>query len=345
MKKLLIATLGLLSALTPLVAQTTTTTWPASLPMIQSPAALRAYALGQVTRGTISAYSPSILPDNTSQSFIQVVGTDADDVVKKMTAAQFAFKVANLSDQIYTYADLQNTQYESIGGGGTSVSLIKNAGSWTLDPNARFEVDVYDGVYIPTGSATSAEIIFRNADGTIAWTDYIDNVYNGKMYFQFKYAGKLGEIILMDGNGHSVAFKLDGTAIAPSPVTGSITTTLSNFKKVSDGGNINNPVLAEIHPVLPQGTSGAKGAPVILVQLTTSRTVLVGASIVQSNGTPWQNPRSAWYRANGEATPHQIMVFPGQLVPAVLPAGSTIIWFDFDAFDQVATPPYGGGKG
>ena len=356
---IILAAVLALFPVSPIVAQVTTTTpiavtstapvFPTSLPMIQSPATLREYALSRIKRGSISAYSTSILPDSGNVNYVNVTGNDATEIVSLLTSTTLSFKVANDADSVSVYASLDADDWSSVGGGGGQVQLVKTApNTWAIAPS-NFELDIYSWVSIPTLDATNATVIIRNPDGSVEFIDSM-NIYGGRTYYPMKYAGKKGEIILTsygpDGQVHSQAYKLTGQAITASMIAGRVSVAIANYKKITDAGlSASSSLTAEIYPILPVGQTSEQG-PVISVQLATSRTVLVYSAIyAPSATTPWQLPKRVWYRLQGETAPtHSFTLTPGVYLQIVLPAGIHSIGFDFDAFEPMPDPPYYGGK-
>ncbi len=342
----------------PTILLADTAVFPANLEMLKSKSVLRAFALSRVTRGSISLNDSSQLPGTPDKGYVAVTGTDAEDVAKKLAQAQLSIRVANSADSVYVNAYLESSDGQGIGGDSQNLNIIPlPSGNWAIDPNGpKLELDVYDHAAIPVGNANGAYIIYRDANNNIQWFDYSENIYGGYLYIQMAYAGEIGELILThsdfgvsNGNITSQAYTLTGSPITASSINGSVGVSVLNFKKVTDAGLAANASLtADIYPILPVGSNQQKGAPVILVKLTSARTVNAYSAILESVGsaTSWQTPTKVWYRSGSDGPFNSLPIVPGQPTPIVLPAGTSVISFDFEAFDKDPQQPnYYWGKG
>ncbi len=262
--KIILANLMLaLLFISPTLAATATTAatvsveaLPESLPTTK--ADLLGYALSNGRYGYTSIWSQKILASVGEKRYINVTGTDADDVVKKLTdpAEEFRFKVYDPDADIYAYSSVSDTYgYQLFQSEFKVIATEKLDGklvlkSTSLNLKLAWEIPFH----LP--NATQARIEYTDAYGK-SWTKYL-NVFNGVVLFPVQYASGNGTLIITcyypnDGTTVDTAYSTaTGEKIPGIETTGTIVSAIENHVSGNDASlTTGSPLLLNLLATAP----------------------------------------------------------------------------------------------
>lgn len=283
MKKYILAVASLCVAAITAFGQTTTATLvsmtstsasiPASLP-IGSPEQLMAFAVGQTSQGYISHSSSTMLSNNNSMSFIHLMNSDIGDLLTSLSNTNASFDVANTQDQVNTYVNVMNSDWETMFWGSRNGSISKVNGAWKL-PTTPVTMHIADYIPLKFPGASYAQLVVRDQYGNIAdWRSL--NASNDEITFKTALAGWGTELIVYynnNGNYGSVAYSVQnaGKQIVPYSVTGTTSVSIENMLTFNDA-NLNS-VITSYGMYLSVGydAKGSTGAPLLHMVLNKSR--------------------------------------------------------------------------
>lgn len=209
----------------------------AFLPMIQGEDLLRNYALSTVVSGSRHLYSPS-MDWNYADSFTStnVVGTSAEDVLDKLFAAEFKYRISNPADHIEGYVYLYDDVGNLVFYGYARYFLVD------LEKGVGPQYNIWLQDISLLSNADSAEILVLGEDGSTARHIPLD-VKSGKIQFPQHYAGAPNGILAVRFNdGTTTTYRLE----KPSAQNPGLTTegdvplwsVDGHYRIVSSGGGI-----------------------------------------------------------------------------------------------------------
>ncbi|MEI6490246.1 MAG: hypothetical protein WCO16_00605 [bacterium] len=284
MKKYILAVTALCVVVVTAFGQTTTSSptattgtvvsIPASLP-IGSPEQLMAFAVGQTSQGYISHSSSTMLSNNNSMSFIHLMNGDIGDLLTSLSNTNASFDVANTQDQVNTYVNVMNADWETMFWGSRNGNITKVNGEWKL-PTTPVTMHIADYIPLKFPGANYAQLVVRDQYGNIVdWRSM--NASNDEITFKTALAGWGTELIVYynDNNGNygSVAYSVPnaGKQIVSSSVTGTTSVSIENMLAFNDA-NL-NPVITSYGMNLSVGydAKGSTGAPLLHMVLNKSR--------------------------------------------------------------------------
>lgn len=176
-----------------------------SLPLpVQSEDVLRNHALAQVVRGTRSVWSESIdwsFPD--TFTYTEARGDSAEDVLDKLFAVEFLYRMTNPQDSITGYVSLYDADGNRLFVGNAFYTGI-SAGA---GEKARYTIWMQ---YIPLlDDVHSAEVIALKPDGTSGNVYSLDITEQGGLLFQPWHAGAPnGVLVVRFNDGSLVSYDL-----------------------------------------------------------------------------------------------------------------------------------------
>ncbi|MEA2715639.1 MAG: hypothetical protein QOG91_667 [Candidatus Parcubacteria bacterium] len=158
------------------------------LPMIRSRDALRTFALEQAAR--VNAGVSTRLPtSSTPFGFVPVASPTAAGIVDTIRGLPLSVDIANLKDEIYSWANTFNADNDPLFTGFHEFNLVAGRDGYTLPEGyGAVTLTLYDVIPIRVDGAEAATIAFRNLDGTTR-DEYALQVRNGKVYFPRQLTG------------------------------------------------------------------------------------------------------------------------------------------------------------
>lgn len=338
-------------ALLALLATSLSAAGLAGLP-IGSEGALKAYALEQVTCGQISLSSSSMLASQNDSTYFNAVGSPGD-IVRQFSQCQFRFSTYKTSDPVYVNADLRDDDWNRyFWGFETGQVKVYSSSSYGRFSISYLNMRLVDDVPIKVKGVKFAEIIVRDSDGNILWSEYL-NVSDDLIFFPKKYTNQNGEIKLgvTDENGQYLEYiySLKGSQIPTTSVEGALWAEIENYKEANDAGSaetaefwvVGNGMVEDINNSSP---------PVIKVTINKARKVTVAWYLyLKGPGltSVRQQPTGVWYYKNGAEEEEFLPVNDSCVgTTEVLQPGVYYFYFEYPVYNRVLEPPvYYGGKG
>jgi hypothetical protein len=303
---------------------------------IGSQSELRSWACSQVCGGNIQIYGEPVMWDSLMQTYFDIQGSLADNVVKRLAAVSFYVRVSDREKSLGTFATLYNKEHMTLFYGYEPATVSEEGKIvWEKDIDLNemtYEVPIYVGQNI-----TSAHV--RTDNG---WDNVTVN--DGWIYFPSEYAGADGELVLWDGS-REIWYSLSSGAIIPGYIiSGSVGVTLSDYQSFSDEGYLSTSPLYV-------GVKGYVGenhkAPVASVKVTSTRAVKFACSItkIMVNGGMEVPVLSGWIFSNGGNDKMPISLLPGQWVTLTLTPGDYTFGPDTEIYNEPAPVIIGGERG
>lgn len=345
---------GSTSTPVPTTPPTIVATPPASLP-ISSKGTLTAYANGQVARGYINHSAPTLLQGGDSTFLYQENG-DIAELLTDLSSKEAAFTVANIDDNIFTWVQVMNNQWETLYWGYREAPAQKVGAEWKLS-SAPIKIMLADYIPLPFDGALSAHLVIRDDDGNVVDSRWMD-VNNGKIYFQTALAGWGDEFIVTyftpGGGIASVAYSVpnNGVAITPTSISGRTSIFIENQSSFSDA-KIGEGNALTIPMTVGYNDQGTSGSPLLHLKIEYDRQVLITASAFSYDvpSRPYVKPTKYTFYQFENGRPVDTIEVTAVLgvINVDVPAGTYEVVPDFgDLFESktLPTPPwYGGGKG
>lgn len=319
---------------------------PLALP-IGSRGALKAYALEQVSAGYISLSSSSQIQKSGDLTYFQTKGSPGD-ITRQFSEVVFRFHVYNTSDPVYLNAGLHDDSWNVYFYGYTK-GKVETTGSDTFLSAPNLTLRLVDQVPIKVEGASYAQITFRDSQGNVYLTDYLQ-VNNGVIFFPQSYVetNQKGEIrIGINNNGvfEEHVLSLQGEELPTTSVSGYINnTTIDNAIEITDSGYpIKTPLWASGSSLITDPSQSSP--PVIRVELKQSRAIQV-AWYLYYQGV-WQTPSAVWYYKKGSEFENPLTITNlGTSMTPVLDPGIYYFYFEYPLFESPApTQPVNGWNG
>ncbi len=174
---------------------------------LRSPDILRIEALGTIVKGSRYVSSES-MDYNSGLTSTNVTGNGAEDVMSKLFAVEFTYKLLNPGDTISSYIYLRD---------GLDNLVFYGTAEYKRDQKPVFRVWFYQ---VPVfQNVESAEVLALREDGTTGRTTGLD-VKNGQVMLAPWYAGKQNAIIAVRYEDGKVAtFRIDAPVATQPNVT------------------------------------------------------------------------------------------------------------------------------
>lgn len=207
---------------------------PTAMP-IGSYAQLKVWAMEQVSFAQMSVSAPtyqSLPGEVNSVSGNRQDGESPLAFLERTLRKEFKFGVLDKRDLVTVYASAFSRDTNLLFWSNESVSLYNK---W--DGTYGFGVELLklhlsDMIALPAGSIISASIYYRDESGQFAWPLPL-TIYQGKIYFPTKYAGREGQLVGLYPSGTDyaqVAYDLskDGKQVKPVVVGGIVKGVIDN---------------------------------------------------------------------------------------------------------------------
>ena len=309
----------------------------ATLLPVYSQDALRNYALSIVTNGSRYVHSESMDWNWSDRiTYTNVFGAYAEDVLEKLFASEFRYRLTNPEDLIRGYVYLYDSKNNLLFFGYaeyTAETLKKEKPQYNIWMQ---NVPLLSGV-------ESAEVLALDEDGHTA-RRYPLQVNNGQVMFQSWMAGSPNGILVVRFTDGTVnTFNLS----QPSGETPSSTSEVAAYKV--DGHYILKiPAFAEKPAVLKILELWTR--PTAFLELGAKNTVTIDVmGLVQQDGkTLFERPKSMEVMDIGSGQRWNIELSTEQPTPLTFIAGKYRIrfnWVNFGKPNMLYTGPDGGGKG
>lgn len=302
---------------------------------VQGQDALREYALAHVDHGTRYVSSTSMDWGYTdSLTYTNISGKNAEDVLGKLFAVEFRYRMLNPEDQITGYIWLYDKDNNLLFFGSAqyteeSMKITKpQYGIWMQN------IPLLSGVQ-------SAEVLAVDADGKTANRTSIQVNDNGQLMFQSWMAGSPnGILVVRMKDGSLLTYDLSN----PNAETPGVTTDVAAYK--IDG-----------HYIYTDQQKGGMFAvkiielwtlPTAYITLSTSQQVDIDVmGVVQNGVTSFERPY-AMIVTTESGIINTIQLNQGQVNKITFPAGEFRVKFSFTNFgkpNMLYTGPTDGGKG
>jgi hypothetical protein len=323
----------------------TTTGGPVTSPTITMPpeelhigsqAELRSWACSQICGGNIQIYGETVMWDSQSQTYFDLQGTLADNVVQKLAASSLYVRVSDREKPLGTFATLYNKERMTLFY-GYEPATVSDQGKIVWEKNIDVNELAYDVPIFVGENITSAYIRTDNSWDTV----YVND---GWIFFPNQYAGADGELVLWDGSREIWYSLSSGTLIPGYLASGSVGVTLADYQSFSDEGySTTNPLYVGV-----QGYVGDNHkAPVASVKVTSTRVVKFACSITDVTVKGGMNipVLSSWLFSNGGKDKMPISLLPGQWVTLTLSPGEYTFGPNTEIYNQPPPINVGGEKG
>lgn len=226
---------------------------PTDVPVF-SKAALKVWAMSQVTIGSVNSWSEGYLSSTMSTQGYTVLGSDADDVLYKLADPNNEIRAITYdrTKRVYVWSELRNSDGDSL-----FVSSFMEA-SKSETPTQVFiqgNLSLKMARYIPIRFPNAVSAYIRHVDSTgQEWTQEV-KVIDGKLYYPIDYAGTQGTLIVQTyyprggpaispGDSWQTAYNIGtGSKIQNTAVSGNIRSTIENHLNASDSGLASGQVL------------------------------------------------------------------------------------------------------
>lgn len=319
---------------------------------ISSEGALKAYALEQVTAGQINLSSASMVTSENDSTYFDAKGSPGD-IVRQFSQSQFHFSTYKTSDPVYVNANLHDDDWNTyFWGFETGKVTVYNSSSYGKFSVSYLNMRLVNDVPIKVKGANSAEVVYRDKDGNILWTEYL-TVSNGLVFFPKKYTGKNGEVKInaIDQNGQNLqyVYSLKGSPLPATSVDGSLWAEIENYKEATDAGYADTAEMWVAGSGFIDNVDNSS-PPVIKVTVYKARTVTVCWYLYlkgQGLTSVRQQPTCVWYYKKDSETEEFIPVNDSSVgTTPVLEPGTYYFHFEYLIYNRTPEQPvYYGGKG
>ncbi|MFM2383970.1 MAG: hypothetical protein RIQ72_542 [Candidatus Parcubacteria bacterium] len=207
---------------------------PTAMP-IGSYAQLKSYAAEQISFAQMGLWAPTYQSLPGEVNFVsgnRQEGESPFRFLERVLKSEFRFGLLDKRDRITVDASVFSKESDFL--------FWANESAWTYDKgNGAFgfslellRLHLADTVALPAGNITNASIYYRDEYGQFAWPLPL-TIYQGKIYFPTKYAGREGQLVGLypSGAGYSqVAYDLskDGKQVRPVVVGGMVKGAIDN---------------------------------------------------------------------------------------------------------------------
>ena len=158
---------------------------------IQSQAVLREYALSKVTHGSRSVWSDSMVWDDNSVTSSRMIGNGAEDVLDKLFAVEFKYRLANIADKIQGNVWLYDDQDHLIFYGRAEYTLADLAkglpeyGIWLQDVPILSNVENAEVLVLSEDGYTVRREQLNVVDGSVMFRSWMSGSPNGILSIRF----------------------------------------------------------------------------------------------------------------------------------------------------------------